>query len=253
MSIIRVEKNANYVVMNRTALNDDELTWKAKGIIAYMLSMPDDWTFYIEELIKHSKDGEASFRSGFQELKDRGYVKRYPIRDENNKITKWETVVSELPHEEKPHLENPHVENLDVEKPQVENQGLLNTDELSTDEPSTDKPNTDDIYTLYEHWNGQNIIKHRKLTDSMKRHTKARLDDYSIDELKQAMSNYKEVLESDNYYWTHKWTYQDFMKPDNVVRFLDESEPKTNFLSNKAALNKNQFDLSEDSQFNNLF
>ncbi|MFJ7886839.1 hypothetical protein ACIQYL_01975 [Lysinibacillus xylanilyticus] len=74
MGIFRVAKNSNYVVMNRTALNDNRLSWKAKGIMAYMLSMPDDWVFYMDELMTHSTDGKASFRAGFNELKECGYI-----------------------------------------------------------------------------------------------------------------------------------------------------------------------------------
>ena len=91
-NIIRVEKNSNYVVMNRTALQDKGLSWKAKGIMAHMLSMPDDWVFYMSEILKYSTDGEASFRSGFKELSDKGYVKRYPVR-EGSRIVRWKTVV----------------------------------------------------------------------------------------------------------------------------------------------------------------
>ena len=81
MSIFRVKKNANYVVMNRMALNDERLSWKAKGIIAYMLSMPDDWKFYVKELSDHAKDGEDSLRSGIKDFKECGYLKRYPVKD----------------------------------------------------------------------------------------------------------------------------------------------------------------------------
>lgn len=135
MSILRVEKNANYVVMNRTALNDERLSWKAKGIMAYMLSMPDDWTFYINELTKHSVDGEKAFRSGLKELKENGYVKRKPVRD-GNKIIGWETIVVEVPQT----LDNTlladfvHVENVQVQNVDVQKGALLSTEkELNTD------------------------------------------------------------------------------------------------------------------------
>lgn len=77
--IVRVEKNSNYTVLHKAALKDTRLSWKAKGIIAYMLSMPDNWVFHMNELMKHSTDGEKSFRSGFNELKTHGYVKRFPV------------------------------------------------------------------------------------------------------------------------------------------------------------------------------
>ena len=61
------------------------MSWKAKGILAYALTLPDDWTFHISELARHAKDGEDSLRTGFKELKELGYVKRYPVRDGNTK------------------------------------------------------------------------------------------------------------------------------------------------------------------------
>ena len=143
MSIVRVAKNSNYVVMNRTALNDKRLSWKAKGIMAYLLSMPDDWVFYMDELVTHAKDGRDSFRSGFKELKDAGYVERRAIKDEKTKkIISWETIVHEIPMEpvtEKPHTDIPQMGNPEVEKPLVENPTLLSTDNNQV----LNKPNTD--------------------------------------------------------------------------------------------------------------
>ena len=89
------------------------------------------------------------------------------------------------------------------------------------------------IYTLFNHWNEKGIIRHRSMNQAMQSHMNARLEDYSIDELKKAIDNYSIILQSDNYYWTHKWSLQDFMKPNNVARFVDESEPLSNFKSNK--------------------
>ena len=94
-NIIRVEKKQNYTVLDNGFLQDKRLSWKAKGILAYMLSMPDDWYFRMDELMKHSADGEKSFRSGFNELKDYGYVKRFPVYKDHI-ITRWETIVYEV-------------------------------------------------------------------------------------------------------------------------------------------------------------
>lgn len=118
MGIFRVKKDNNYSVINNTGLKDKTLSWKAKGILAYALTLPDDWTFHISELAQHAKDGEDSLRTGINELKKAGYVKRYPVRDEQTKkITSWETEIYETPHREKPLVENPT---------------LLSTKELST-------------------------------------------------------------------------------------------------------------------------
>ncbi|MBJ3792312.1 DNA-binding protein, partial [Bacillus sp. OA1] len=138
MGIIRVKKDSNYSVINNTGLKDERLSWKAKGILAYALTLPDDWTFHISELARHAKDGEDSLRTGFKELKELGYVKRYPVRDGNTqKITRWDTEIYETPQRNMP-----QVENQDVVKLYVENQKLLNTNRLITNKRNTNIQNT---------------------------------------------------------------------------------------------------------------
>lgn len=113
-------------------------------------------------------------------------------------------------------------------------------------ESNTSLSNTNNIYTLFQHWNEQGIIKHRKMNQAMKSHINARLEDYSVEELKKAIENYSFILDSDDYYWTHKWSLQDFMKPNNIIRFLDESDPFDNFRSTfKATKKKGEIDLNE--------
>ena len=52
MAIIRVikDKSNPYVMLNKTCLRDEKLSWKAKGLHSYLLSLPDDWQIYIEDL-----------------------------------------------------------------------------------------------------------------------------------------------------------------------------------------------------------
>ncbi|OUA45352.1 DNA-binding protein, partial [Bacillus thuringiensis serovar aizawai] len=79
-------------------MRDENLSWRAKGLLAYMLSLPDDWTFHATELSQHAKDSEKTTTSTLKELKKAGYLKRYPIQNsETGKISHWETIVYELP------------------------------------------------------------------------------------------------------------------------------------------------------------
>lgn len=157
-NIIRVEKNQDYTIINNKSLYDERLSWKAKAIHVFMLSKPDNWTFYNEEMVQWAKDGLDSFSSGLKELKKFGYVKKEKRRGSNGKF-EWVTVVYEVPHEpvtpypekpcmekppmEKPYMENPSVEEPSMEKPFVENPELLNTNALSTESLSTYSLNTD--------------------------------------------------------------------------------------------------------------
>ena len=75
--------------------------------------------FYREELSRHAKDGLDSLRAGMKELKEYGYLKRFPVRDDKNKIIKWETIIYEVPQND-PVVEKPPVEIPPKEKPPVE-------------------------------------------------------------------------------------------------------------------------------------
>ena len=94
MKIIRKDKKDNFTTIDNAYLQNKKLSFKAKGIMTYILSLPDDWVIYIDQLIKTSKDGEGSFRSGLDELIKAGYIKRYPII-EKGQIIAWQTEVYE--------------------------------------------------------------------------------------------------------------------------------------------------------------
>ncbi|MGE6960829.1 DnaD domain-containing protein [Bacillus thuringiensis] len=150
MATFRVNKDKNYTTINNTGLKDTRLSWKAKGILAYILTLPDDWIFYMEEVTKHSKDGIASLKAGMKELKECGYVKRFPIKGEDGKISRWEMIIYEVPQVEKPLVENQLVENPPVENLPVENQSLLSTKELSTNKQNTNIQSSSSIFSFYE-------------------------------------------------------------------------------------------------------
>ena len=79
MAIVRVikDKSNPYVLLNKTCLSDDRLSWKAKGLHSYLLSLPDDWKIYTEDLKNRSKDGKDAIRSAINELIDLGYIKQF--------------------------------------------------------------------------------------------------------------------------------------------------------------------------------
>lgn len=128
---IRVVKNKNFTILNNEFLKRKDLSWKAKGILAYVLSLPDDWKINMNEIVKNATDGRDSFRSGWKELKKAGYIDRYPVKDKDTKkIVRWETKIFESVDlkQSEPQTEKPQVGNPQMEKPIVENPKLLSTD-----------------------------------------------------------------------------------------------------------------------------
>lgn len=100
-TIYRVIKDREnpYVMINKQFLNDNRLSWKAKGLLTYLLSMPDDWQIYEAELVKHSKDGLTSLKSGIKELIELGYIVREQLRNEKGQFKGYEYCVYESPAE----------------------------------------------------------------------------------------------------------------------------------------------------------
>ena len=89
------------------------------------------------------------------------------------------------------------------------------------------------------------------MTDAMRTAIKARLRDYSHDELIKAIDNYALVYFSDKHWFTHKYPLADFMRDKDVRKFLPEADPLNNFMNkqpNKQVfskrISKEDFDLS---------
>lgn len=75
MSVIRGEKSENYTVMSNYHLREKNMSFKAKGMLSVMLSLPDNWDCSIAGLASISKENETAVKSTLNELKEFGYVK----------------------------------------------------------------------------------------------------------------------------------------------------------------------------------
>lgn len=153
MGVFRVEKTKNYTVMSNYHFKDKKLSWKAKGLMSTMLSLPDDWDYSIRGLEAMSTDGNKAVRSGLKELEENGYLTRTAIRDEKGIIRDWDYTIYENPLEnpnwckefaevlapdvqkgqvDSPDVQNAHVDKGHVEKAHVEKDIQLNTNILNT-------------------------------------------------------------------------------------------------------------------------
>lgn len=56
MLIFKIEKNSNYIVMSNYNLKDKDLSYKAKGLLSFMLSLPEDWNYSLAGLCFISKE-----------------------------------------------------------------------------------------------------------------------------------------------------------------------------------------------------
>ena len=98
-TVFRVEKNANYTVMSNIHLKDKRLSYKAKGLLSEMLSLPPEWDYTLSGLAVISADGIDSVRSAVRELEKYGYLVRSQRRDERGRMSVSEYKVFENPEQ----------------------------------------------------------------------------------------------------------------------------------------------------------
>ena len=94
---IKKDRDNPYVMANKAFIYDKRLSFKAKGIMIYLMSRPDDWQVYESEIVKHSLDGRRSVSAGIKELIEAGYIHRKQLRDNKNQFSRYEYIVHEIP------------------------------------------------------------------------------------------------------------------------------------------------------------
>lgn len=99
-------KNANYTTISNVFLRDKELSLKAKGLLATILSLPENWDFSIKGICAAIKEGTTAVYSAIDELKERGYCKVVTNRNEKGMI-----VGNDYTFYEDPSMENLNVGN----------------------------------------------------------------------------------------------------------------------------------------------
>lgn len=105
MAVFRIEKNTNYTVMSNYHLRDKKLTFKAKGMLSFMLSLPDNWDYSLNGLCSVSKEGIKAIRSILQELEQQKYLKRMCTHTETGCFD-YDYYIYEQPYKEEPDIQN---------------------------------------------------------------------------------------------------------------------------------------------------
>ena len=110
MSIVRAKKDKNFTAIDNALLNDIRLSWRARGIAAYLLSKPDDWNINSDNIWENGTEGRDAVRNAMKELEEAGYLHRQKRQDESGK---WSTelVLTEAPTPDYQYKKQPTTEN----------------------------------------------------------------------------------------------------------------------------------------------
>lgn len=166
--ILKNKNPKRFTTMDNSFLEDQKLSWKAKGLLAYLLTKPKKWKVRVEgHLDQIGPDGTDSTRTALKELQEQGYAKFVRLKDSQGRAkgTSWK--VRENRFLDFTGVDIPRLGKIKTRKtPMVSKYGVkiilngVNTEEVKTPPPPLEKPtltlgdisSTDYISQMIEEW-----------------------------------------------------------------------------------------------------
>jgi hypothetical protein len=94
MAIFKSKLSENYVTLPNVTIQDIELSWEARGLLAFMLSLPTDWAIYKEWLAEQSAMcGKDKLNRILDELIVSGYLVKQQKRSGAGKFAENDWLV----------------------------------------------------------------------------------------------------------------------------------------------------------------
>lgn len=165
MAIIRIKKHSiNFVQIDKNILQNKKLSLKAKGLICYLLSLPNNWQIYKNELQQHATDGRDSTNAAFKELIKAGYIEQNRTRDKKGNFIYNYTVYECPNYKNYPLTENPLTGNPSTDKTQENKEKAPYP---LTEKPLTENPQLIINKEIKEKINKKEIFKDYRPTENL--------------------------------------------------------------------------------------
>lgn len=113
--IFRNKVEENFTILRNSCIRNKELTWEARGVLHYLLSMPGDWVVSKADLIAQSPSaGDKVISRILKELETAGYIYRRKHQDKEGRWV-WITFVCDLPVYQEEHMSEQFLNEIDEE------------------------------------------------------------------------------------------------------------------------------------------
>ncbi|MDX9995660.1 MAG: hypothetical protein RBS28_10085 [Rhodocyclaceae bacterium] len=131
--IVRRRVQRDFTILPNDVVRDPRLSWKALGLLVYVLSLPDDFRLHLKYLTKQKPTGRDGTRAGLKELEAAGYLTiRRERRSGRFAQVVWEVTDSPAggvpagipPRSENPNTVNPGTVFPSQEKPTLPSTGI---------------------------------------------------------------------------------------------------------------------------------
>jgi hypothetical protein len=134
-----------YAIVPNDWARDNRLTFKAIGLLTYLMSHAPGWTVTIESLAERGPDGRDGIRAAIKELEEAGYLTRERGRDDAGRLAGMDYVLADpfapatdyptqgLPNvgESTPYKKNMNTEDKTSEEPELQPRGRATNEQLA--------------------------------------------------------------------------------------------------------------------------
>lgn len=128
----------------KAMLEDERISWQAKGVLAYLVGKKDGWKMRVGDLVKKGTAGEHAVRGALKELRTLGYAQCVCVKGEKGRVAEWVWKVSDSPVFRPdggfPHLDGPHLENHDSSKKESSKKAAVSVRSKSKEVASASVP-----------------------------------------------------------------------------------------------------------------
>ena len=94
--IVRSKRTESFTIIGNAVLADDRISFRAKGVLVYLLGKPDNWQISERHLATLGHEGVTAVRASLKELEEAGYIRRRRRQADNGRF-EWESVVYDEP------------------------------------------------------------------------------------------------------------------------------------------------------------
>lgn len=112
------------MIVDQKAIEDLRLSWAARGLLAYLLSRPNDWEVLVKDLVKRGNLKRDGILALLKQLRTARYVHFKNLRDAKGRLRGGTYTVFEIPYTDLPDTDEPKT----VSPEPAEPVGLLTTE-----------------------------------------------------------------------------------------------------------------------------
>lgn len=97
MSVVKIKKRETpYILIDKKGVRDPRLSWKATGLLTYLIGLPEDWKIRLNNLATCKIDGLTACKSALRELREYNYCHYFEVR-KSGKVVETFYIVYEVP------------------------------------------------------------------------------------------------------------------------------------------------------------